>query len=347
MKEAQLRLSWAEEHLLSIRAEHIAGTDNVTADWLSRSQVDHAEWELHPTHFWELTRRFGAPVVDLFTTTNNKKVPRFYTRFPKMLNGLGAEQMADAILRSNLERKAIIFVSHNTFLWCFSPKEILPLKSVKKEKEQKRPRHLLTDLPLPPELPGGDPSPPESPEPKSVTPLQQSLRKRPKICCPRYGERRQTESDWGKRCVDKFDIIGIIGEGTYGQVYKAKDKDTGELVALKKVRLDNEKEGFPITAIREIKILRQLIHQSVVNMKEIVTDKQDALDFKKDKGAFYLVFEYMDHDLMGLLESGLVHFSEDHIKSFMKQLMEGLDYCHKKNFLHRDIKCSNILLNNR
>lgn len=48
-----------------------------------------------------------------------------------------------------------------------------------------------------------------------------------RICCPRYGERRQTESDWGKRCVDKFDIIGIIGEGTYGQVYKAKDKDTG------------------------------------------------------------------------------------------------------------------------
>ncbi|XP_074834867.1 cyclin-dependent kinase 12 isoform X2 [Carettochelys insculpta] len=226
-----------------------------------------------------------------------------------------------------------------------SPKEILPPKLVKKEREQ-RPRHLLMDLPLPPELPGGDPSPPESPEPKAVTPPQQPFKKRPKICCPRYGERRQTESDWGKRCVDKFDIIGIIGEGTYGQVYKAKDKDTGELVALKKVRLDNEKEGFPITAIREIKILRQLIHRSVVNMKEIVTDKQDALDFKKDKGAFYLVFEYMDHDLMGLLESGLVQFSEDHIKSFMKQLMEGLDYCHKKNFLHRDIKCSNILLNN-
>ncbi|XP_063574258.1 cyclin-dependent kinase 12 isoform X11 [Pongo abelii] len=226
-----------------------------------------------------------------------------------------------------------------------SPKETLPSKPVKKEKEQ-RTRHLLTDLPLPPELPGGDLSPPDSPEPKAITPPQQPYKKRPKICCPRYGERRQTESDWGKRCVDKFDIIGIIGEGTYGQVYKAKDKDTGELVALKKVRLDNEKEGFPITAIREIKILRQLIHRSVVNMKEIVTDKQDALDFKKDKGAFYLVFEYMDHDLMGLLESGLVHFSEDHIKSFMKQLMEGLDYCHKKNFLHRDIKCSNILLNN-
>ena len=64
-------------------------------------------------------------------------------------------------------------------------------------------------------------------------------------------------------------------------------------------------------------------------------------------GAFYLVFEYIDHDLMGVLDSGLVHFTEDHIKSFVKQLLDGLNYCHKKNFLHRDIKCSNILLSNR
>ncbi|KAH7962758.1 hypothetical protein HPB52_017819 [Rhipicephalus sanguineus] len=153
--------------------------------------------------------------------------------------------------------------------------------------------------------------------------------------------------NWGERCVDVFDIVCQIGEGTYGQVYKAKDKDTGELVALKKVRLENEKEGFPITAVREIKILRQLNHPSIVNLKEIVTDKQDALDFKKDKGAFYLVFEYMDHDLMGLLESGLVDFNELHVASFMRQLLDGLSYCHRRNFLHRDIKCSNILMNNR
>ncbi|KAK6311572.1 hypothetical protein J4Q44_G00172360 [Coregonus suidteri] len=227
-----------------------------------------------------------------------------------------------------------------------SPKKSTPpQRSSRKEKEM-RSRPSLIDLPLPPTLAGGDPSPPQSPVHRAPPPPQSALKKRPKFCCPRYGERKQTQSDWGKRCVDKFDIIGIIGEGTYGQVYKAKDKDTGELVALKKVRLDNEKEGFPITAIREIKILRQLNHRSVVNMKEIVTDKQDALDFKKDKGAFYLVFEYMDHDLMGLLESGLCQFSQEHVRSFMRQLMEGLDYCHKKNFLHRDIKCSNILLNN-
>ncbi|XP_065483670.1 cyclin-dependent kinase 13 isoform X5 [Caloenas nicobarica] len=224
-----------------------------------------------------------------------------------------------------------------------SLRENLSVKTVKET--EKKLRHLLADLPLPPELPGGaDLS--KSPEEKKPA-VQLHSKRRPKICGPRHGETKEKEIDWGKRCVDKFDIIGIIGEGTYGQVYKARDKDTGEMVALKKVRLDNEKEGFPITAIREIKILRQLNHQSIINMKEIVTDKEDALDFKKDKGAFYLVFEYMDHDLMGLLESGLVHFNENHIKSFMRQLMEGLAYCHKKNFLHRDIKCSNILLNNR
>ncbi|KAJ8272739.1 hypothetical protein GJAV_G00092880 [Gymnothorax javanicus] len=223
-----------------------------------------------------------------------------------------------------------------------SLKDCLPSRSGKKKFEPKS-RPLLSDLPLPPELLGGDPGSPQSP-PEDKKP---STRRRPKICGPRFGEIKETEIDWGKRCVDKFEIIGITGEGTYGQVYKAKDKDTAEMVALKKVRLDNEKEGFPITAIREIKILRQLNHKSIINMKEIVTDKEDALDFKNDKGAFYLVFEYMDHDLMGLLESGLVHFNESHIKSFMRQLLEGLDYCHKKNFLHRDIKCSNILLNNK
>ena len=87
--------------------------------------------------------------------------------------------------------------------------------------------------------------------------------------------------DWGERCVDVFEMIVQIGEGTYGQVYKAQDKRAGVLVALKKVRLENEKEGFPITAVRELKILRQLNHKNIVNLREIVTDKEDALDFRK------------------------------------------------------------------
>lgn len=64
-------------------------------------------------------------------------------------------------------------------------------------------------------------------------------------------------------------------------------------------------------------------------------------------GAFYLVFEYCDHDLMGLIDSGMVKFTEAHIQSLMRQLIEALSYCHEKNFLHRDLKCSNILINNK
>jgi len=64
-------------------------------------------------------------------------------------------------------------------------------------------------------------------------------------------------------------------------------------------------------------------------------------------GSFYLVFEYMDHDLMGLVDSGLVTLGAAHICSLMRQLMEALNCCHENNFLHRDIKCSNILVNNR
>lgn len=89
------------------------------------------------------------------------------------------------------------------------------------------------------------------------------------------------EGNWRYRSKNcrrwKFRVLS----GTYGQVYKAKDVHANELVALKKVRLENEKEGFPITAVREIKILRQLNHKNIVNLREIVTDKQDAIDFRK------------------------------------------------------------------
>ncbi|KAL1497836.1 hypothetical protein ABEB36_008725 [Hypothenemus hampei] len=224
-------------------------------------------------------------------------------------------------------------------------------------------RKNIKDLPMPPMVPGteelsGDEedipaTPPRTTNLKKVdkpkiNPIKSKSVKRPMILKRRTSRNFQMSGkDWGERCVDMFEVIAQIGEGTYGQVYKAKDVHANELVALKKVRLENEKEGFPITAVREIKILRQLNHKNIVNLREIVTDKQDALDFRKEKGSFYLVFEYMDHDLMGLLESGMVDFNELNNACIMKQLLDGLNYCHKKNFLHRDIKCSNILMNNK
>jgi len=128
------------------------------------------------------------------------------------------------------------------------------------------------------------------------------------------------------------------------QVYMARCRETNDIVALKKVRMDNEKEGFPITAIREIKILKKLRHKNVIDLKEIVTSK--ATDSNGMKGSIYLVFEYMDHDLTGLADRPGMKFSLPQIKCYMQQLLRGLHYCHTNNILHRDIKGSNLLINN-
>ncbi|XP_075510372.1 cyclin-dependent kinase C-1-like isoform X1 [Primulina tabacum] len=157
---------------------------------------------------------------------------------------------------------------------------------------------------------------------------------------------------WGSRSVECFEKLEQIGEGTYGQVYMAREKDTGEIVALKKIRMDNEKEGFPITAIREIKILKKLEHDNVIKLKEIVTSPgregvgQGNPDGNKYKGSIYMVFEYMDHDLTGLADRPGLRFSIEQIKCYMKQLLTGLHYCHVNQVLHRDIKGSNLLIDN-
>ncbi|XP_058182846.1 cyclin-dependent kinase C-1-like [Rhododendron vialii] len=157
---------------------------------------------------------------------------------------------------------------------------------------------------------------------------------------------------WGSRSVDCFEKLEQIGEGTYGQVYMAREIKTGEIVALKKIRMDNEREGFPITAIREIKILKKLHHENVIKLKEIVTspgaekDEQGRPDGNKYKGGIYMVFEYMDHDLTGLADRPGMRFSVAQIKCYMRQLLTGLHYCHVNQVLHRDIKGSNLLIDN-
>ncbi|KAL5982188.1 Cyclin-dependent kinase C-2 [Asimina triloba] len=150
---------------------------------------------------------------------------------------------------------------------------------------------------------------------------------------------------WGSRSVDCFEKLELIGEGTYGQVYMAREIRTGEIVALKKIRMDNEREGFPITAIREIKILKKLHHENVIKLKEIVTSPVTG-DSNKYRGSIYMVFEYMDHDLTGLADRPGMRFSVPQIKCYMRQLLTGLHYCHVNQVLHRDIKGSNLLIDN-
>ncbi|KAL2470318.1 putative serine/threonine-protein kinase [Abeliophyllum distichum] len=141
---------------------------------------------------------------------------------------------------------------------------------------------------------------------------------------------------WTPRRADTFEKLDKIGQGTYSNVYKAKDTITGNIVALKKVRFDNlEPESVRFMA-REILILRRLDHPNVVKLQGLVTSRMSC--------SLYLVFDYMVHDLAGLASSPGIKFTEPQVKCYMHQLLSGLEHCHNRHVLHRDIKGSNLLI---
>lgn len=141
------------------------------------------------------------------------------------------------------------------------------------------------------------------------------------------------------RNVCEFERLLKIGEGTYGVVYKAKDKKTREIVALKKVKVksDDEGEGFPISALREINIISRLQHPCLVKMKEVVTD---------DCYGVYMVMEYVDHELQGCMQRMRQPFTVSEAKRLMLRLLQGVSYLHDNYVMHRDLKPTNLLLNN-
>jgi len=144
---------------------------------------------------------------------------------------------------------------------------------------------------------------------------------------------------------NEYDFKDRVGSGTFGEVHKAKDSRTKEIVAMKHIYMANENEGVPITALREIKILKQLNHPNIIPLLEIAVKRGNRV--ARQRGALYMVFPYMDHDLAGLIENKNVEFTEPQIKCYMKQLFEGILYLHSNNIMHRDIKCANILINNQ
>jgi cyclin-dependent kinase len=139
-----------------------------------------------------------------------------------------------------------------------------------------------------------------------------------------------------KSRIQKYEKLDKIGEGTYGVVFKAKDTSTGEVYALKKIRLESEDEGIPSTAIREIALLKELQHPNIVKLHDVIhTDKK-----------LTLVFEYLDQDLKKLLDlAGSEGLDMPTIKSFLNQLLKGIAHCHKNRVLHRDLKPQNLLIN--
>ncbi|PVD22424.1 hypothetical protein C0Q70_18236 [Pomacea canaliculata] len=146
-----------------------------------------------------------------------------------------------------------------------------------------------------------------------------------------------------QNATDKYEKLAKIGQGTFGEVFKARERASkSKVVAMKRVLLDNEKEGFPITALREIKILQQLHHENIVHLIEICRTR--AGPYNRYKSTFYLVCEFCEHDLAGLLSNLHVQFSLGEKKMLMQQLLNGLYFIHNNNILHRDMKSANILI---
>lgn len=135
--------------------------------------------------------------------------------------------------------------------------------------------------------------------------------------------------------MERYQKLEKIGEGTYGVVHKAKDKVTGEIVALKKIRLETEDEGIPSTAIREISLLKELQHPNIVRLFDVVHTERKLT----------LVFEYLDQDLKKYLDVCEGGMEAGIMKSFLYQLLRGVAFCHHHRVLHRDLKPQNLLIN--
>jgi cyclin-dependent kinase 1 len=112
--------------------------------------------------------------------------------------------------------------------------------------------------------------------------------------------------------VEDFLKIEKIGEGTYGVVFKGKNKKTGETVAMKKIRLESEEEGVPSTAIREVSLLKELNHPNIVRLIDVIMQES----------RLYLIFEFLQMD----------------------QMLQAMLFCHQRRVLHRDLKPQNLLI---
>lgn len=156
-------------------------------------------------------------------------------------------------------------------------------------------------------------------------------------------ERRLLRFDggsWGPcRHTSNFETLNHIEEGSYGWVSRARDITSGEVVAMKKVKMDYAQDGFPITALREISILKKSRHINIVDLKEILSgdDPQECV----------LVMEFLEHDLKTLQEDMSEPFMASEVKTLLRQLVSAVGFLHDNYIMHRDLKTSNILLNNR
>lgn len=146
----------------------------------------------------------------------------------------------------------------------------------------------------------------------------------------------------GCRSVEEFKCLNRIAEGTYGIVFRAQDKRTEEIVALKRLKMEKEKDGFPITSLREINTLLKGQHPNIVTVREIVVGSN------MDK--IFIVMDYVEHDFKTLMET-MQHrkqsFLPAEVKCLTQQLLRAVGHLHDNWILHRDLKTSNLLLSHK
>jgi len=148
-------------------------------------------------------------------------------------------------------------------------------------------------------------------------------------------KKHERKSELISIAMQKYEKLEKIGEGTYGTVFKAKNRENQEIVALKRVRLDDDDEGVPSSALREICLLKELKHRNIVRLHDVLhSDKK-----------LTLVFEHCDQDLKKYFDSLNGEIDSEKVQSLMYQLLRGLAFCHSKNVLHRDLKPQNLLIN--
>lgn len=172
------------------------------------------------------------------------------------------------------------------------------------------------------------PQPPREPSPK------------PKPTAIRFKPRPTLSEEFAKADSVYYRKPGdgsVIGAGTYGKVFKGVHVFTKNQVALKKIKMEGEKDGFPFTAVREIKLLQHLRHRNVVSLLEVMVERNEC----------FMVFEYLSHDLTGLISHPNFSLTLAHKKNLAQQMFEGLNYLHHRGVLHRDIKAANILISNQ
>ncbi|XP_078389392.1 cyclin-dependent kinase-like 1 [Cetorhinus maximus] len=134
--------------------------------------------------------------------------------------------------------------------------------------------------------------------------------------------------------MEKYEKLGKIGEGSYGVVFRCRNKDTGQIVAIKKFVESEDDPLIKKIALREIRMLKQLKHVNLVNLLEVFRRKRKL----------HLVFEYCDHTVLNELDKYPRGVAEDQVKSIIRQTLQAVNFCHKHNCIHRDVKPENILI---